>query len=259
MSFNQDSAMPEQAQGYNEIISNHGGEQLPNTAPTGQETSHRYNLGDNASWLLRKYVIKHRADGSPYFEQIPSLLATYAKEVEGCLNSMRARATTDDEVIAAAEQSIATKKPDFENELELAGEGREWAARKRVIWPLTDELGQQLFDAISGRNELREYATALVKGRDDNIQTVEDAKSSKQYEDKKFWMDLAMDQGALLDAVITGVDPATQYNLQAMFRAGARARARIDTNRFLTGAAQTVTGEASTDTVTQALDCGFND
>ena len=191
--FNEESAMAERPQGYDESVSQHEPGTMPNDAPTGRETSDRFQLGDNGSWLLRKFTIVQRADGSAYFAPIGSLLMEYQKEGAACLSSARKRHLLDTDRVEKAEKIVASKSLDFETETTEAGDGREWLARKRVLWPLTDELGQHLYNAIAGRHELREYAIALVKGADDNIKSIEDAKGSEKYETKSFWARLALE------------------------------------------------------------------
>lgn len=255
--FHEGSAIPEQLQGYDESLSQHAPGTMPNDAPSGRETSNAIDLGDNASWLLRKFVIIKRDDGSAYFAPIRSLLAEYQLEGEACLESARKRHLIDEERVEMASKSVKTKSEDFLTEMELAGEGREWLARKRVLWPLTDELGQHLYNAIAGRHELREYAIALVKGADENIKSIEDAKASEKYEKKSFWARLALEEAGLVDAVVQGVE-TTEYNLGAMIAAGYRAEANRATRTYLTGAPTRTTANAEDAAMKEAADTSFD-
>lgn len=257
--FNEGSAMQEHPTGYVEDKSQHDSSNTPNDAPVGVEVSAKFDLGDNASWLLRKFVINTRADGSGYFVPRTDLQLQYKQEGEACLASVRARFLTDEDRGKMADKSIASKSLDFEVELENAGEGREWLARKRVIWPLTDELGQHLYNAIAGRHELREYAVALVKGRDDNIKNTDDAKATEQYEKKAFWPRLAMEEAGQLDAVIIGVDTTTEYKLDRMIAAGYRAEANRATRDYLTGVTARTTGSAAPTELQKAADSSFDE
>jgi len=242
--FNQDSAAEDRPTGHQEGITQHQpGMGEPEDAPTGRETSDRFQLGDNGAWLLRKFIIVRRADNSAYFAPIPSVLKDYQTEGEACMMSARKRHMLDEERVAKAELSVETKSADFATEIENNGEGREWLARKRVLWPLTDELGQHCYNAIAGRHELREYAIALIKGADDNIKSVEDAKASEKYEKKSFWARLALEEAGSVDAVIQGVE-STDYNLPAMIATGYRAEANRATRNYLNGAAENTTDAA---------------
>ncbi len=235
--LNEESAMPERPAGQDEGLTQHLPADDPgNDAPTGRMTSDRYQLGDNGAWLLRKFVIIERADKTAYFAPIASTLKDYQTEGQACLDSARKRHAMNDERVAMAALSIETKSKDFATETEINGEGREWLGRKRILWPLTDELGQHMYNAIAGRHELREYAIALIKGADDNIKSVEDAKSSEKYEKKSFWARLALEEAGLVDAVVQGVE-TTEYNLTAMIATGYRAEANRATRNYLNGAA----------------------
>lgn len=256
--FNEATAMEDKPTGHQEGVTQHEpGMGEPNDAPTGRETSDRYQLGDNGAWLLRKFTIVNRADGSAYFAPIASVLKEYQREGDACIESARKRHALDDERVAMADLSIATKSADFLTETEINGDGREWLGRKRILWPLTDELGQHLYNAIAGRTELREYAVALVKGADDNIKSVEDAKTSEKYEKKSFWARLALQEAGLVDAVVQGVEETT-YNLPAMIATGYRAEANRATRTYLTGATEHTTGNAETKALLEAADTGFD-
>lgn len=256
--FAEGSAMEDKPVGYREDVSQHmPGQGEPNDAPTGRETSDRYQLGDNGAWLLRKFTIVNRADGSAYFAPIASVLKNYQTEGQACLESARKRHALDDERVAMADLSITTKSADFLTETEINGDGREWLGRKRILWPLTDELGQHMYNAIAGHTELREYAVALVKGADDNIKSVEDAKSSEKYEKKSFWARLALQEAGLVDAVVQGVEDTT-YNLPAMIATGYRAEANRATRTYLTGATEHTTGNAETKALLDAADTGYD-
>ena len=256
--FNVDSAAEDRPQGHQEGVTQHlPGQGEPNDAPTGRETSDRYQLGDNGAWLLRKFIIVRRADGSAYFAPIASVLKDYQTEGEACLESARKRHALNDERVEMASKSIDTKSADFLTEMDLAGEGREWLGRKRILWPLTDELGQHCYNAIAGRHELREYAIALIKGADDNIKTVEDAKASEKYEKKSFWARLALEEGGFLDAVIQGVED-TDYNLPAMIATGYRAEANRATRNYLNGAAEHTTDAAGDKALRDAASESFD-
>ena len=257
--FNEGSAAQERPTGHQEGITQHQpGMGEPNDAPTGRETSDRYQLGDNGAWLLRKFTIVQRADNSAYFAPIASVLKEYQLEGEACVESARKRHALNDERVAMADLSITTKSADFLTETEINGEGREWLGRKRILWPLTDELGQHCYNAIAGRHELREYAVALVKGADDNIKSVEDAKASEKYEKKSFWARLALEEAGLVDAVIQGVEETT-YNLPAMIATGYRAEANRATRTYLTGATEHTTGNAETKALLEAADTGYDE
>ena len=256
--FNEGSAAEDRPTGHQEGITQHQpGMGEPNDAPTGRETSDRYQLGDNGAWLLRKFIIVHRADNSAYFAPIASVLKDYQTEGEACLMSARKRHALNKERVGIAELSIETKAADFATEMEINGEGREWLGRKRILWPLTDELGQHCYNAIAGRHELREYAIALIKGADDNIKTVEDAKSSEKYEKKSFWARLALEEAGLVDAVIQGVEDTT-YNLNAMIATGYRAEANRATRNYLNGAAEHTTDAAGDKALRDAASESFD-
>ncbi len=257
--FSEESAIQERPAGGDEGLTQHMPANDPgNDQPTGRETSDRYQLGDNGAWLLRKFIIVNRADGSAYFAPIASVLKDYQTEGESCLSSARKRHALDEDRVAKAELSIDTKSTDFATEMEINGEGREWLGRKRILWPLTDELGQYLYNAIAGRHELREYAVALVKGADDNIKSVEDAKSSEKYEKKSFWARLALEEAGLVDAIVQGVEETT-YNLPAMIATGYRAEANRATRTYLTGTTEHTTGNAETAALLKAADTGYDE
>lgn len=236
--FHEDSQMPEHYQGHNEVLAaqekhtvnhpNHNSSN-PSVAPSdpwGLEAAGK-------SFLLRRYNVQVSAAGNPYFVPIESLLLAHQRDAAAVLELARTFMQSDEgrRERAAAQ---ANKGIDyFLQVLELAGEGRDWVARKRVIWPLTDELGFQLYKAASGIDELADFAAYLLR-TDSNIQTMEDVEADERYVKRKFWSDVALAEAGELDAIIQQIEE-TDYNLDALIRNGYRQQASLDTRSHLQG------------------------
>jgi hypothetical protein len=233
--FNQDSQMPETAAGGDEtaIATQHG--DAENSEPS-VDTTDRFGLQAlGKGYLTRKYDIKISAAGQPYFTPVDSLLKQFVADAEDALAEARARVLGDVDLQARVKALADSCIPYFDARLEDCGEDRAWLARSMVIWPMTDQVGYQLYKACSGEADLIDYAGYLAR-TDANVKSNEDLDSHEGFQKRQFWTDLAYDELGVVDGVITEVDPdSISYNLEAIIRSGYQSAANLDTRSHLRG------------------------
>ena len=205
------------------------------------DSTDRFGLqAQGKGYLLRKYNIAESRAGQPYFEPIQSLLAAFVDDAEAVLAEARARLVGDDKLLARIAKRSKAKSIDFKAELEDAGEDRAWLARSNVIWPITDQVGFQLYKAASGEADLLDFATYILRS-DKNVESIADLDNHENYQKRMFWTDLAYSELAVADGIVGAVDPTSlEYNIQAILRSGYQSAANLDTRNHLRG----VTGNA---------------
>jgi len=232
--FNEESQMPEKAAGGDEsaVVTEH---RTDDAQPSVQSTD-RFGLqAQGKGYLLRKYNIAESKAGTPYFEPVQSLLAAFVLDAPEVLAEARARVAGDEALQARVEALTPAAVAYFEARMEDAGPDRTWLARSLVIWPLTDQVGFQLYKAASGEADLLDYATYILR-TDANIKDVADLDKHEGYAKRQFWTDLAYDELGVVDALIAAVDPdSTEYNVQAIIRSGYQSAANLDTRTHLRG------------------------
>lgn len=233
--FNEESQMPEHTQGHVEtdVTTEHS----PDHNPSVQSTD-RFGLkAAGKGYLERKYDIQISAAGKPYFKPMESLLKSFVLDAEAALAEARARVKADEDLQTRVTKRSDAKLADFEAELEDAGDNRAWLARSNVIWPMTDQVGYQLYKATSGEADLLDYASYLA--RTDSSVKAEGAKAldtHEAYQKRLFWTDLAYDELGVVDGIIKAVDPdSLDYNLEAIIRKGYQSAANLDTRNHLRG------------------------
>jgi hypothetical protein len=255
MSFNQESQMPEQPAGGDEslVVTE---ERTDDVQPSGQSTD-RFGLqAQGKGYLLRKYNIAESKAKTPYFEPIQSLLAEFVADGDNVLAEARARVKGSDDLQARIEKLVPAAEAYFEARIEDAGEDRAWLARSLVIWPMTDQVGFQMYKAASGEADLLDYATYILR-TDANVENVNDLDTHEGYSKRQFWTDLAYDELGVVDGVIAAIDPdSLDYNLMAIIRSGYQSAANLDTRNHLRGKAgnaPVVDDTATADIKTQIL------
>ena len=237
--FNEDSAMPEMAAGGDEgtVKTEHRTDDIQPSV----ESTDRFGLEKQGKgYLTRKYNILISAAKTPYFAPIQSLLAAFVLDAPEVLAEARARVQGDEKLQARIAALVSPCELYFEARLEDAGEDRAWLAKSLVIWPLTDQIGFQMYRAASGEADLLDYATYLFR-TDANIKDMSDLENHEKYLSRQFWTDLAYDELGVVDGVIAAVDEdSTDYNIEAILRQGYQSAANLDTRTHLRG----VTGNA---------------
>lgn len=235
MSFNQDSQMPENAAGSDESAVKTDHDAASDAQPSAQSTD-RFGLqAKGKGFLLRKYNIAISKIGNPYFEPIQSLLNTFIADADAALAEARARVLGDEALRTRIEAVAPSALEYFEARLEDAGSDREWLARSLVMWPMTDQVGFQLYKATSGEADLLDYGTYIIR-TDAKVENLDDLTNHEQYQKRQFWTDLAYDELGVIDGVIAEVDPDSQdYNLAAIIRSGYQSAANMDTRTHLRG------------------------
>ena len=249
MSFEIESQMPEVPAGGDEfaIKTQPREEATPSVA-----TTDRFSLqAQGKGYLLRKYNIAESRAGQPYFEPVASLLQSFVADAEAALSEARARVKADAELQERVEALAKPCIEYFEARLADAGDDRAWLARSLVIWPMTDQVGFQLYKATSGEADLLDYATYLIR-TEANVNDQSDLEHHEGFAKRQFWTDMAYDELGVVDAVIAAVDPdSTNYNLEAIIRSGYRSAANLDTRTHLRGVAENapMTGDVATDEI----------
>jgi hypothetical protein len=232
MSFNEDSAQPDIPAGAGPETDVKTVEPA-NTQPSVRDTD-RYGLYANKKgFLLQKYNVAHSKAGAPYFEPIPSVLAACQADAEAALAEARARAKGDVDMQAKAVEYAELYAGIFDRLLD-DNEGREWFAKSMIIWPMTDQVGYQLYKSTSGEADLADYGAYLLRD-DDNVKSQSDIQVHENYQKRESWVDLAYTELALWDAVVYLVDSTTKYNTDAMIRSGYQSAANLDTRNHLRG------------------------
>ena len=232
--FNEDSQMPEVPTGGDEsaVVTQHNDSDVqPSIASTD-----RFGLqAQGKGYLLRKYNIAESKAGTPYFEPVASLLAAFVQDADAVILEARAHVLGSEDLQERIKQLVKPTLAYFEARLEDAGEDRAWLARSLVIWPLTDQVGFQMYKAASGEMDLLDYATYILR-TDANVNDLNDLETHEGYIKRQFWTDLAYDELGVVDAVIMAIDEGSiDYNLTAIIRSGYQSAANLDTRKHLRG------------------------
>lgn len=254
--FNEESQAPEVPAGGDESAIKTDHDAVADHQPSVASTD-RFGLqAQGKGYLLRKYNIADSRAGQPYFEPIQSLLASFVDDAEAVLAEARARLVGDDKLQARIKARSKAKLIDFKAELEDCGDDREWLARSNVIWPITNQVGFQLYKAASGEADLLDYATYILR-TDANVSSIADLDNHENYQKRMFWTDLAYAELGVADGIVDAVDPdSTDYNIQAIVRSGYQSAANLDTRNHLrgvTGNAPVTEDTATTDVKAQIL------
>lgn len=237
MSFNEESQMPETPAGGDEsAVKTDNEDHAAKDAQPSVATTDRFGLqAQGKGYLLRKYNIAISKAGTPYFEPVQSLLTAFVQDAEAVLAEARARVAGDEDLRTRIDKRSEAKALDFEAELEDCGDDRAWLARSNVIWPITDQVGFQLYKAASGEADLLDYATYIIR-TDANVNDLNDLDSHEGYQKRQFWTDLAYNELGVVDGIINEVDPdSIEYNLEAVIRKGYQSAANLDTRTHLRG------------------------
>lgn len=231
--FNEESQVPEHLQGHSETA--------VKTARPGPnepvESTNRYNV---PAWLQRRFNIEISKRGNPYFTPIESRVKECIRDSDAALAEGRyrqdpandneraeKRAELIDEVVAAGRAYHDALK-------RLVGPDRQWKADQLVLWPLSDEVGYQLFAATNGEIELGEYASYLLSS-DPNINCAKDVESNDKFAKSAGWVDLAYDELGEYDAIFTGINGEGEYNVDAIVRKGYQSSANLMGRKYLQG------------------------
>lgn len=233
--FNEESQMPEKASGGDEsaVMT----ETRPDeTQPDSGQSTDRFGFQKaGKGYLLRKYNIALSKAGNPYFEPVPTLLAEFVRDADDALLEARARILGDKDLQKRADKLAAKLGPYFNALVDDAGDGREWLAKSLALWPITDQVGYQLYKACSGEADLADYAAYILR-TDANVESVADLETHEGFQKRTFWTDIAYTDLAVWDFVLGEVDEDSQaYNLEAIIRSGYQSAASLDTRNHLKG------------------------
>lgn len=227
--FNEDSQAPDHMQGHDEMAVKT--EEAGPNEPT--ENTNRYDV---PPWLLRRFNIKTSEKGNPYFVPVESRLQECIRDSEVALKEGRFR----------QERGADTKRAELVNEVikagtayhdalkRLVGDDRQWKADQLVLWPLSDEVGYQMFAATNGEAELEEYASYLFK-TDANVNNANDVEKHAGFAKSAAWVDLAYDELGEYDAVFSAISGEGEYNIPAIVRKGYQSSANLMGRKHLQG------------------------
>lgn len=246
MSFNEESQMPEVPAGGEETAVKT--QQDTRDVQPSVDATDRFGLQKaGKGWLLRKYNIEISKAGQPYFSPVQSLLNAFVADADAAIAESRARIKGDTDMQAEADKVVAKLDPYYNSLLEFVGQDREWLARAIALWPITDQIGYQLYKATSGEADLLDYADYLLR-TDANVNDQNDLAAHEGYQKREFWTDLAYDELAKLDFILQSVEE-TDYNLEAIIRQGYQNAANLDTRNHLRGVAgnQPITNDGAMD------------
>lgn len=228
MSFNEDSQVPEHMQGHDEVAVKTV-EAGPNE-PT--ESTNRYDV---PAWLQRRFNIEISKRGNPYFTPIESRLQECIRDADSALAEGRGRQQRDDNPRAELIDDLIAKGRAYHDALKrLVGEDRQWKADQLVLWPLSDEVGYQMFASTNGEAELEEYASYLLKN-DANVNCANDVEKHSGYMKSAAWVDMAYDELGEYDAIFAGIAGEAEYNVPAILRKGYQSSANLMGRKYLQG------------------------
>jgi|VirMetMinimDraft_7_1064189.scaffolds.fasta_scaffold00928_18 hypothetical protein len=227
--FNEESRMPEHLQGHDEtaIITKEAGANEP------LQSTNRYDV---PPWLQRRFNVEISKRGNPYFTPIESRLQECIRDSQGALDEGRVRQMSDENTRGEIVDEVVAAGRAYHDALKrLVGADRQWKADQLVLWPLSDEVGYQLFAATNGEAELEEYAKYLL-GADANIQCANDIEKHAGYQKSAAWVDLAYDELGEYDGIYAGITGETgEYNVPAIVRKGYQGSASMMGRKYLSG------------------------
>jgi hypothetical protein len=227
MSFNEESQMPEHFQGHDETAVKTA-EAGPNE-PT--DTTNRYEI---PAWLQRRFNVKTSERGNPYLVPIESRVRECVRDSDDALAEGRARRAANEsreELIEAVIDAGTTYHALLK---QMVGPDRQWKADQLVLWPLSDEVGYQLFTSTNGEIELADYASYLLRA-DANVRNADDVAKHPGYMKSEGWVDLAYEELGEYDALYHGISGDTDYNVEAIIRKGYQSSAMLMGRKFLQG------------------------
>ncbi len=231
--FNEDSQIPEHYQGHNEaaVQTDHGqAPEQPSVAATN-----RYNI---PPWLQRRYLVETSKAGNPYFAVNESILLQCIAGADDAFAEARAFIASDEERSEQVDDIVAYAKDYRSQLLRVAGEDRAWLADMMVLWPLSDQVGYQLYNSTSRKLELVEYGTYLLRDpRNPNIDSVEALQTHDGFLKSQAWLEMHYRELGVFDAIYTGIKGEADYNVDAIIRKGYQSAANLDTRKHLRGAA----------------------
>lgn len=239
MSFNEESQVPEQHQGHIETAVKTP-EGQPNE-PT--ESTNRYNV---PAWLQRRFNIEISKRGNPYFTPIDSRVKECVRNSDDALAEARARADRPNDRDELVADVIAAGQAYHDLLKQLVGPDRQWKADQLVLWPLSDEVGYQLFASTNGEIELEEYASYLLRS-DANINSASDVSKHSGYMKSEAWVELALEELGEYDAVFAGIAGEAEYNVEAIIRKGYQSSANLMGRKYLQGNSGSAPGTSDGD------------
>lgn len=246
--FNEESQIPEHYQGHSEtaVKTQHAGPNEP------VESTNRYGV---PPWLLRRFNIEISKRGNPYFTPIESRVQECIRDADNALGEARAvqkKLDENDDARTEMVKDVIVAARDYHDALKrLVGEDRQWKADQLVLWPLSDEVGYQLFAATNGEAELAEYASYLLKN-DANVNTAADVASHDGYLKSSGWVDLAIRELGEYDKLYCAVRGEPDYNIPAIIRKGYQSSANLAGRKHLQGNNGSAPGTSDSDN-TEAL------
>lgn len=225
--FNEESQAPDQYQGHSETAV-----KTPEGSPNEPtESTNRYNV---PAWLQRRFNVEISQRGNPYFKPIESRVKECVRDSAGALAEGRARQERPNDRDEIVEEAIAAGRAYHDALKRLVGPDRQWKADQLVLWPLSDEVGYQLFAATNGEIELEEYASYLLR-TDANVNNADDVNKHAGYEKSAAWVDLAYDELGEYDAIFAGIGGEAEYNIDAIVRKGYQSSANLMGRKYLAG------------------------
>lgn len=235
--FNEDSQVPETMQGHDEMAvkTKEAGPNEP------VESTNRYDV---PAWLQRRFNVEISAAGNPYFKPIESRLQECVRDADVALKEGRFRMerTPDSDRAENIDQVIAAGRAYHDALKRLVGPDRQWKADQLVLWPLSDEVGYQMFASTNGEAELEEYASYLLKN-DANVNNANDVEKHAGFQKSAAWVDMAYDELGEYDQIFSGITgEVPEYNVQAIVRKGYQSSANLMGRKYLQGKAGSAPG-----------------
>lgn len=244
--FNEESQIPEHYQGHSEtaVKTKEAGPNEP------IEATNRYEV---PPWLQRRFNVEISKRGNPYFTPIESRVQECIRDADDALAEGRARRAADESDRSELLDDIIAAGRAYHDALKrYVGEDRQWKADQLVLWPLSDEVGYQLFASTNGEIELGEYASYLLKN-DANVNNASDVEKHTGYMKSAAWVDLAYGELGDFDSLYTAINGEPDYNVQAIIRKGYQSSANLMGRKYLQGNTGSAPGTSDSDN-TDALD-----
>jgi hypothetical protein len=227
--FNEDSRIPEHMQGHVEtaVKTLEAGPNQP------IDSTNRYNI---PAWLQRRFNVEISKRGNPYFTPIESRLQECIRDSGNALKEGQVRHNaSDNQERAELVEDLIEKGRAYHDALKrLVGPDRHWKADQLVLWPLSDEVGYQLFATTNGEAELNEYATYLLTS-DANVNNAHDVEKHDGYLKSAAFVDMAYDELGEYDALYAGINGESEYNVPAIVRKGYQSSANMMGRKYLQG------------------------
>lgn len=228
--FNEESQIPEYPQGHDEVAVKTPEGQANEPSQTA---TNRYNV---PAWLQRRFIVKISEAGNPYFAPIESRMAEIIRDADVALDEGRRRQerAPDTDRAELVNTAIEAAKQYHDSLKALVGPDRQWKADQLVLWPLSDEVGYQIFAALNGELELDDYADYLLR-TDPNVNSAEDVERHDKFAASSAWTSLAYDELGEYDRMYAAIAGDAEYNVQAIVRKGYSSHAQIMGRKYLQG------------------------